>query len=166
MKEYILETLKIMTKWGMIVLAGFALVVLIKQAQYKERKADVQKFNKEHQTVKTCNLLEKEKVTDEWQDLINAIAFVESTNNPKAKNGQSVGLLQITPIYVAECNRILGEERYTLADREDSLKSIEMFKIYTQYHADVQNIEKTIHVHNPRGGQKYINKVLNQMSVK
>ena len=108
---------------------------------------------------------EKEIQQDEWQELINAIAFVESTNNPKAKNGQSVGLLQITPIYVAECNRILGEERYTLRDREDSVKSIEMFKIYTQYHSNVQNIEKTIHVHNPRGGQKYINKVLNQLKL-
>lgn len=109
---------------------------------------------------------EKEIQQDEWKDLINAIAFVESTNNPKARNGQSVGLLQITPIYVAECNRILGEDKYTLADREDSLKSIEMFKIYTQYHADVQDIEKTIHVHNPRGGQKYVNKVLKQLNNK
>jgi hypothetical protein len=140
-----------------IIIIGILLIIIL---TIKERSS------KQSQTVTTCNSLHRDKTTpvaDEWQTLINAIAFVESTNNPKAKNGQSVGLLQITPIYVAECNRILGEERYTLADREDSLKSIEMFKIYTQYHANVKNLRKTIHVHNPRGGQKYINKVLKQL---
>jgi hypothetical protein len=143
-----------------IIIIGILLIIIL---MIKERSS------KQSQTVTTCNSLHRVNLSpqkDCWQDLINAIAFVESTNNPKAKNGQSVGLLQITPIYVAECNRILGENKYTLADREDSVKSIEMFKIYTQYHSNVQNIEKTIHVHNPRGGQKYINKVLNQMSVK
>ena len=142
-----------------VIIIGILLIIIL---MIKERSS------KQSQTVKTCNSLHRDKttpVTDEWQELINAIAFVESTNNPKARNGQSVGLLQITPIYVAECNRILGEERYTLRDREDSVKSIEMFKIYTQYHSNVQNIEKTIHVHNPRGGQKYINKVLNQLKL-
>src|SRR5574344_1807837 len=138
-----------------IIIIGILLIIIL---MIKEKNS------KHSQTVTTCNHLEQ--ATDEWQDLINAIAFVESTNNPKARNGQSVGLLQITPIYVAECNRILGEDKYTLADREDSLKSIEMFKIYTQYHADVQNIEKTIHVHNPRGGKEYVNKVLKQFKNK
>ena len=141
-----------------VIIIGILLIIIL---MIKERSS------KQSQTVKTCNSLHRDKTTpaiDEWQDLINAIAFVESTNNPKAKNGNSVGLLQITPIYVAECNRILGEDKYTLQDREDSLKSIEMFKIYTQYHSNVQNIEKTIHVHNPRGGQKYVNKVLKQLN--
>ena len=106
---------------------------------------------------------EKEIQQDEWKDLINAIAFVESTNNPKAKNGQSVGLLQITPIYVAECNRILGEERYTLADREDSVKSIEMFNVYNDYYNESKDLEKAIKLHNPKASNKYRNKILNQL---
>lgn len=106
---------------------------------------------------------EKEIQQDEWKDLINAIAFVESTNNPKAKNGQSVGLLQITPIYVAECNRILGEERYTLRDREDSVKSIEMFNVYNDYYNESKDLEKAIKLHNPKAKKNYRNKIINQL---
>ena len=140
-----------------IIIIGILLIIIL---MIKERSS------KQSQTVKTCNSLHRDKttpVTDEWQELINAIAFVESTNNPKAKNGQSVGLLQITPIYVAECNRILGEERYTLRDREDSVKSIEMFNVYNDYYNEDKDLEKAIKLHNPKASNKYRNKIINQL---
>ena len=47
------------------------------------------------------------KNTFDWQPVIDAIIQVESNGNPKAKSGNSVGAMQITPILVAQCNIIL-----------------------------------------------------------
>ena len=48
---------------------------------------------------------------------MDAIIQVESKGDPKAKSGNSVGVMQITPILVAECNNILkrkkSKKRYT-----------------------------------------------------
>ncbi|NMB95737.1 MAG: lytic transglycosylase domain-containing protein, partial [Clostridiaceae bacterium] len=45
-----------------------------------------------------------------------AIIWQESKGNPNPKysDGESEGILQITPIYVKEANRILGKNKYTL----------------------------------------------------
>ena len=50
------------------------------------------------------------KNTFDWQPVIDAIIQVESNGNPKAKSGNSVGAMQITPILVAQCNIILKEK--------------------------------------------------------
>lgn len=64
-----------------------------------------------------------------------AIEQVESGGNPKAHNKaeDAVGILQIRPTMVAEVNRILGREAYTLNDRWDATKSREMFKVYSEH---------------------------------
>ena len=57
----------------------------------------------------------------DWNPVMEAIIQVESGGNRMAKNGNQVGAMQITPIAVAECNKILklrnSSKRYTLADR-------------------------------------------------
>ena len=57
----------------------------------------------------------------DWNPVMEAIIQVESEGNPKAKSGNSVGVMQITPILVTECNNILkkkkSKKRYTLSDR-------------------------------------------------
>ena len=49
-----------------------------------------------------------------WNRMIEAIIQVESGGNPRAisKGGGSVGILQITPICVKECNLILKKNKY------------------------------------------------------
>lgn len=49
----------------------------------------------------------KESSTFNWQPVIDAIIEVESNGDTRAKSGNSVGAMQITPILVAECNNIL-----------------------------------------------------------
>ena len=67
----------------------------------------------------------------DWNPVMEAIIQVESGGNRMAKNGNQVGAMQITPIAVAECNKILklrnSSKRYTLADRFSIEKSKEMF---------------------------------------
>ena len=83
---------------------------------------------------------EQVKVTIEpsWEDLINAIIYVESRGNDSAigDRGKAVGCLQIQPICVREVNRILRKHksnvRYSLQDRYNRAKSIQMFNIIAE----------------------------------
>ena len=66
-----------------------------------------------------------------------------------------LGILQITPIYVKDVNRILGEERFTLDCRIDIDKSLEMFEIYQSYYNPDKDINRAIKLHNPGAGSDY-----------
>lgn len=85
-----------------------------------------------------------------WMPVINAIAQVESGGNSKAvsKSGTYVGLLQIAPICVRECNRIVGKNKFTYNDRHSKEKSIEMFIVFQEYHNPEGNMEKAIRLWN------------------
>ena len=88
---------------------------------------------------------------------MEAIILVESEGNPRAVSGNSVGVMQITPILVKECNDILksrgSKKRYSLADRYDVGKSKEMFLLIQSQHNKSNNIEKAIRLWN--GGPRY-----------
>jgi hypothetical protein len=92
-----------------------------------------------------------------WDKLIKAIIHVESKGNPNAKGGSSVGILQITPVCVSQCNIILKRQgknkKFTLADRKDRNKSIEMFNIIQNEYNPEHLIEKAIRMWN--GGPNY-----------
>lgn len=117
--------------------------------------------------VTTVNAQEK---SFKWDKLMNAIISVESKGDTNAKGGNSAGILQLTPITVKQCNKILKEQkskkRYTLADRFNANKSKEMFILIQEYYNPQHNIEKAIRLWN--GGpnysvsktQKYYQKVL------
>lgn len=85
-----------------------------------------------------------------WSLVIDAIAQVESGRNPKvvSKNGTYVGYLQIAPILVRECNRIVGYNKYTYQDRYSKDKSIQMFIDFQEYHNPEGNVEKAIRLWN------------------
>lgn len=84
----------------------------------------------------------------EWGLLIKAISAVESSNNPKAVNGQHAGLLQISPVCVKECNNIVGRKKYTNRDRFNPVKSIEMFNLIQSRYNPERNIEKAARLWN------------------
>ena len=77
-----------------------------------------------------------------WNPVMDAIIQVESEGNPNAVSGNSVGVMQITPILVKDCNEILkkqkSKKRFTLADRYSVAKSKEMF-LLIQSHYNPQN---------------------------
>ena len=68
-------------------------------------------------------------------NLVNAVIHVESRGDTLAHNikEDAVGVLQIRPIMVKEVNRILRFDKYTLQDRWDKQKSIEMFNVIRQH---------------------------------
>jgi len=93
----------------------------------------------------------------DWTSVMEAIILVESEGNPNAVSGNSVGVMQITPVLVRECNNILKARgknlRYTLADRYNVEKSKEMFLLIQSKYNTANNIEKAIRSWN--GGPKY-----------
>ncbi len=98
----------------------------------------------------------------EWDILIQALIIVESEGNQFAEGKTNdVGILQITPIYVKEVNRILNENVYLLSHRTDIEKSLEMFEIYQAHHNPTRDILRAIKIHNPGAGEWYTDKVIN-----
>ena len=73
--------------------------------------------------------------------LIDAIIHVESRGDSMAYNAgeDAVGVLQIRPIMMREVNRLLQENKYTLADRWSKRKSIEMFNVIKQHTTNPTN---------------------------
>ena len=109
-----------------------------------------------------------------WDNLIKAISAVESKGNTRAVSGKHVGILQISPIVVDECNRInklkKNVKRYTYGDRYSKKKSIEMFWIIQNFYNKERNLEKAIRLWNGGSGytragtQKYYNKVIKELN--
>ena len=87
----------------------------------------------------------------DWQMLQLAIIMTESKGNPDARGtSNDLGVLQITPIFVKEANRIAGTD-YTHEDAFDIAKSLEMFSIIQDHYNPGHSTEKAIHLHNPGG---------------
>lgn len=111
----------------------------------------------------------------DWNPVIDAIIEVESEGNAKAvdKSGKSCGILQITPILVKECNRILElkkrSKRYTMNDRFSAKKSKEMFLLYQSFYNPKNSVELAIRSWNGginytvKGTQRYFEKVMSKM---
>ena len=117
------------------------------------------------QTILVCAMLmaslavnaQKKSESYDWNKVINAIAMVESKGNASAKSKDCVGLLQIRPVLVNDCNEYLklkkSNKRYTLKDRLNPSKSKEMFILYQKRYNPTNNIEKAIRLWN--GGCGY-----------
>jgi len=107
-------------------------------------------------------VIEQPYVLDGWQLLTLSIIKTESDFNAQAMGSkQDLGILQITPIYVKEANRIVGEDRFSHIDAFDVAKSIEMFNIVQDERNPEHDIEKAIELHNPNGNMiGYADKVL------
>ena len=99
-----------------------------------------------------------------WNPIMDAIIQVESEGNPNAVSGNSVGVMQITPILVKECNDILkkmkSKKRFEMNDRYSVAKSKEMFLLIQKYFNPENNVEKAIRSWN--GGVKYSVKATNK----
>jgi len=97
-------------------------------------------------------------------DLLDAIAWVESKNNPSAigDNGAAIGAYQIHKICVDDVNRILGRQAFVYEDRYNPEKSREMVVFYLGHYATEQRIGRLptfkdmarIHNGGPNGWKK------------
>lgn len=97
-------------------------------------------------------------IVDSLNTLIAGMIQVESMGNECAYNRKedAVGCLQIRPIMVMEVNRLLGSEVYTMNDRWDCDKSVDMLMVIVEKHHKDLDYESIARCWNggPRGMSK------------
>jgi hypothetical protein len=100
-----------------------------------------------------------------FDPILYAFMKVESNFQTDVVNSLGyTGILQIGSEMVSECNRICkltgNPARFTLSDRVDSIKSIEIWYIIQDYYNRAYNIERACELWNPKAGEWYYNKIL------
>ena len=116
--------------------------------------------------------VEAQNTTVDYNRLITAIGTVESGLNDNARSGVHAGFLQISKVCVADCNRINKlkgvSTRYTLQDRFNHQKAIEMFWIIQKFYNPQLDIDYMVLLWNignsamkkPKRKTKYYKKVM------
>ena len=101
----------------------------------------------------------------DWEMFTQALIWVESKGDSKAVGSKDdTGVLQITPILLQDCNRILKTERFTLEDRLDSLKSIEMFNIIQDHYNPQHDFHLALKIWNGKAPLSYHRKVMDKFN--
>ena len=129
-----------------ILVGALCSVLAFSFATQLEKRKHIIEYVHVHDTIHVCPRM------SEWQLLQLAIMQTESRYNTKAEGGHgAVGVFQITPIYVEECNRILGREEFSHDDAYDLERSVQMFNTIQDYHNPEHDFQKAIKLHNPGG---------------
>lgn len=149
-----------MNKKSILISGAVGIMTLFTLAENNARRIDSEDALGGHIASPTANA----KPSD-WDILVRALIQVESGGDSLAVGKTNdLGALQITPIYVTDVNRILGEECYTLEDRKSLVKSLEMFEIIQGHYNPSRDIDKAIRLHNPGAGDWYRERVYNEMN--
>ena len=132
----------------------------------------INKPNTEYNSVPMVT--QDETKVDSCYLLALSVAMVESSLKPnkKVEKTDAVGFLQIRPIKVKEVNRILNiknktknKEYYSLEDRYNIEKSIEMFRIEMEYKNPKLNVAKCVRLWYGADNKDYYTKVLNNYTL-
>ena len=96
----------------------------------------------------------------EWERTQLALILTESQMDSLAVGKDNdLGILQITPIFVDEVNRLVGKDIFTHQDALSPEKSLQMLAIYQEHKNPSHDTDKAIQLHNPKGGYAYARKV-------
>ena len=96
----------------------------------------------------------------EWETTQLALILTESQMDSLAVGkANDLGILQITPIFVDEVNRLVGKEQFSHQDALSPEKSLQMLAIYQEHKNPSHDTDKAIQLHNPKGGYAYARKV-------
>ena len=96
----------------------------------------------------------------EWETTQLALILTESQMDSLAVGkANDLGILQITPIFVDEVNRLIGKDQFTHQDALSPTKSLQMLAIYQEHKNPSHDTDKAIQLHNPQGGYAYARKV-------
>ena len=117
---------------------------------YEEEIEDIEEVNQEN---------------DDWEDFTKALIWVESKGDSKAVGSNNdVGVLEITPILLRDCNRILEMEIFKLEDRLDSLKSVEIFNIIQDHYNPQHDYHWALKLWNSGAPLSYHRKVMDRFN--
>lgn len=107
-------------------------------------------------------VVEEVEPIDTWGIFVNALMEVESgTDSLAIGTKNDVGVLQLRPIMVAEANRIIGREEFTLEDRKSISRSVDIFNTIQNYYNPEHDMQLALKIHNPRAPLSYHFRVMN-----
>ena len=104
----------------------------------------------ENEKISAVQLLRNQHDEDltDWQVLWLAIAYTESRFNPDAVGkANDSGILQLTPVYVDEVNRLYGTD-YDIQDAFDIDKALELVALLQAKKNPSKDIDTAIFYHN------------------
>lgn len=85
----------------------------------------------------------------DWQVLLLGVAMTESEFHSTARGkNDDWGILQLTPIYVEEANRVTGEARWSHEDAWNVRESLEIFNAVQEHRNPEGDLSKAIRLHN------------------
>lgn len=145
--------------WAATIIAALAITALLLSSC--RRAPEPQPVVPKWSAVQLLRAQHPEDLTP-WQELQMAIIMTESRCNPDALGAhQDAGLFQITPVYVAEVNRVAGTG-YSHADAFDPDKAVEIFAAMQDYYNPGHDPDKAIYHHNK--GEAYRRAVLDNLA--
>lgn len=101
----------------------------------------------------------------DWEIFTEALIWVESKGDERAVGKKDdIGVLQITPILLQDCNRILGYEKYNLNDRYNRDKSIEMFNLIQGHYNPQHDYHWALKLWNSGAPLSYHRKVMDKFN--
>ena len=113
----------------------------------REHKKPEQPAAEKISAVQLLRSQHQEDLTD-WQVLWLSIAYTESRFNPDAVGkANDSGILQITPVYVDEVNRLYGTD-YDIQDAFDVDKALELVALLQAKKNPSKDIDTAIFYHN------------------
>lgn len=122
------------------IIAGLSITALILLACNEEKEEKIESKS-------AVELLRGDSLS-KWEMLIMAIAYTESKYNPSAVGtSNDLGILQITPIYVKEINRLKGTD-FRHEDAYSMSLSLEMFEAMNEAKNPTKDIDLAIYLHN------------------
>lgn len=123
------------------------------------------KYGGNHYEEEIEEIEEVNQENDDWEDFTKALIWVESKGDSKAVGSNNdVGVLQITPVLLRDCNRILEMEIFKLEDRLDSLKSVEMFNIIQDHYNPQHDYHWALKLWNSGAPLSYHRKVMDKFN--
>lgn len=160
----------IYVQWAIIIVLVaicLAMGIYICSTAIALKKAQEAKYGLLNAYIERVEQLEQE----DWDLFCEAMIEVESNGREDAigDGGLAVGVLQIWPIMVADCNEWVGYEKYTLEDRYSRSKSIEMWNIISRRYNPQRDKHWQMKIWNgnaPRSYHDQIMRIYNQKLLK
>lgn len=112
---------------------------------------ELRKERENHVPTDTAVITEEagDRRLSDWQVLLLGVAMTESDFYPTARGkNDDWGILQLTPIYVEEANRVTGEARWSHEDAWSVRESLEIFNAVQEHRNPEGDLSKAIRLHN------------------
>lgn len=128
-------------------------------AFYQEKSLTTHENKQNKHIDATYVVIEKKEVN--WDAFTNALIHIESKGKWDAVGkSNDDGVLQITPICVEQANIYVGYDKYSLDDRLDSLKSVEIFNVIQNKMNPTHDLHFALKIWNSKAPISYHTKVM------